>query len=251
MKNENYFVENVETTVSYEPQIFGPVAYLTITTEMTVKSYEIARGLKTGLSTKENKVINNVGIHLSYYTEQKQLHGWNPIWIREIPHNKIVYGLSEEFVTAYKNGRYYLCDYKNRENKTPLIDLLKAGKFDLLGRDGTGQNGTIIGADGLPVMHNLYFDYVSAGLFSKKFRIKPLFEHLQANPDVFDLEIEEVPYYNAEDGTKALVFGYKVTPELHKEFTDKYGYYSSNFEVRQQIFDLLGVEKFRKEEEYE
>jgi hypothetical protein len=42
-----------------------------------------------------------------------------------------------------------------------------------------------------------------------------------------------------------------MNPELHKEFIDKYGYYSSGFEVRMKILELLEVEKFRIEEEYE
>jgi len=246
---EHYFRENIETTTSYESQIFETLVYLTITTYVETISYEIETGLKKSLSTKNKTTKTNQCIFLSYFNEQKKIHGNSPIWVRDIPRDKIAHGLSEAFVEFYKTGKYYLCDYKDRENKTPLIDLLKAGKFDLIGRDNTGNNGTIIGSDGKPMRHNLYFDYISASLFSKKYWIRKLLEHLKSHPDVVDAAIEEVPSYNAYDGSKAIVFEYKVSPELHQNFTDRFGYYSSDCEVRQHVLELLGVEKFKKEED--
>lgn len=249
--SRNYFIEDIKSTFSYDVEIFGPVAYLTITTETTTISYEIAMCLTTGLSTQDKAVVSNVCIPLNYYNEQKQIHGNSPIWVRNIPRNKILVGLSEEFVDLYKSGRYWLCDHKDRINKVPVISLLKQGKFHLIGRDDTGSNGTIIGTDGQPMLHNIYFDYISANLCSKKFMIRKLLEHLKANPNVFDAAIEEVPSYNAYDGDKAIVFGYKITPELHQEFTNKFGYYSASSDVKWRIFELLEIEKFRKEEDDE
>lgn len=115
------------------------------------------------------------------------IKSFNPWW--EIKHK---YGWQQDLVIEPKD----------------LLKLDRVESKDIVLTYGEGH--LIFDLDENPIPTPYGFDYIGTPFSSKKSDLVPLLEHLKKHPMVLngdDLYIEEVPYYNNEDGTEKYIRG--------------------------------------------
>ena len=238
------FWEKTETTLNLVPTFFDKLVYL----EMTTATFRCNRLQSPTKQDREynhfnNEHVSNAVVRLDYYQSQTKRHGADPRWVLDIPYTESYHAYTEEFINAYKAGRKHEVKFENYQNPEPILEILKKGRFDLIGIDRTGWDGQIIGIDGKPMPSGFYFSYIESRLFSKLYRLKPLLEYMQTRSDVHSAKIVEVPYYNVneKEGSRCIEFYFVPVKE---DFEHIIG--MKDWDRKQEVFKILDVARFAK-----
>lgn len=243
------FWSKVETTIKVVPTFYDKLVYLEIT-----ESVFRCESLQSGHSKEEpkfthynNEKVYSSVVRLDYYQSQVKKFKDDPRWALNIEYQEDYQTLSEEYLNAYKEGRNHEFDhennYQNRSNKESILELLKKGRFDLIGIDHTSLDGTILGIDGKPIVKGFFFGYIESGLNIKKYRLKALLIHLESLPNVRAAKIVEIPYYNvdSDSGNRSIEFCFMPTQEQFDSLIEM-----DSWNRSQEVLKILGVEQFAK-----
>lgn len=98
----------------------------------------------------------------------------------------------------------------------------------------------VFGADGLALPIAQRFDYISSGVDNENYDLKLAYETLKTHPDVVDLELVNIPYYNTtKKRTKALEFTWRPSAEDYRQVAMM----KCSWDRRDQIMSLLGLKR--------
>lgn len=233
------FWEKTERTLNLYPTFFDKLVYLEIfTSTFRCNRLQSPKGEYTHFN---NENASNIVIRLDYYKEKIAANGSDPRWVLEIPNIESYSAFDEKFIEAYKLGEESQVEHDL--NSEPILEILKKGRFDLIGIDRTGWNGTITGIDNKPIPSGFRFTYIESRLFGKRYHLKDLLAYMQARSDVRKSQIIDVPYYNVsdEDGSRCIEFYFIPTKEQYDNIISL-----DSYNRNQEIFKILNVAQFAK-----
>lgn len=174
------------------------------------------------------------------YEKQKKR---DPSWILTIEDTDAYWAIHPDYYEAYLAGKAH--EYEQDDDK-PVYDnvetLLEEGKFERLVH--WGDDGYLYSVEGKPVRRRIWIGYIDGRLQSGdgNYNLKPLLEHLKANPQCEDVTLMEIPYYNQDyPGQKAIELWFTPDEDQHIMLSAT----EDSMERFDVIREILEVEQFR------
>lgn len=196
----------------------------------------------------ENKEWELV-IPTELFKENKAKLGEDPSWMLHVSTDKMYVAWNEEYLNYYRRDERSERDfsYEDRINKTPPLQLLQEGRFDLFAVDKTGWNGTMVDVHDKPLLKHIHFSYIDNRMREDEYDLEKALEAFQQNPQVREPEIIDIPYYNSEKNKRQSIEFYFV-PNSDKEFQEIQAIKDSFFRNQYILEALLDIEKFKRDE---
>lgn len=166
-----------------------------------------------------------------------------------LPSMKVEALSDEELQLAATNGFTAMWEARDQTENQPF-ELAQAGKLKVSNIVNVDYGSHLIHKlDGSLLPVAIYFDYIQARMHNGVYDLDKAYAVLKKNAQVHELEIEDIPYYNAENGkTKCLSFHFSPTYEqmnqiykVSAKLNPKYP--STSFHAAVFDLDLLGLRK--------
>lgn len=201
-------------TTSVKAQVFGEITLLEVKEHH--HEYTCQHQYDETLSVPEHVDSSHanfdkaweVCVPTKYFNSKVKKFGKNPSWVFNIDNDARLDAVSETLFNAYKEGTERDVDWDERRNKSTARELLEACKHELFVRDKTGDNGHLFDVNGKPILKKYRLDYIGSGARSGDHDIEKLRTHLETLPEVIEVNVVEIPYYNADRGNRGLEIVY-------------------------------------------
>lgn len=171
--------------------------------------------------------------------------------------NKLVYRYYPNLSSFF--GDFEKWDFQQEESyydfayKSPTINIEKFDEWEHVysHSDYSGFIFHILKEE--PISIPIYCNYIG-GYTNEDYDLQKCYDHLKENPNVFQLEIQEIPYYNSKfDGHKGLEYYYWPDQEefdmlYHKYKKNQYWTVRMKDEIRTSYdnpLNLLGLKQFK------
>lgn len=174
-------------------------------------------------------------------------------WVFDLPRDQELTIATKAYMDYYISGVPHEWSSVNEGDRyvaeAKWKKILDSGDFSRVILDQFYYDSMIRDCDGNPILRAFHVDYISGQLNERNYDLNKLAAHLRKQKGVSDLEIIEIPYYNADfSGQKAIEFTFLPSPQLFKKmFINNASFFSRH----STIMEYLKVEKFRIERDDE
>lgn len=239
--------QTVETSrYDVEVQIFGPLVYVVVKKSTKVQKGVIKEEKFHRTSTSGNTSQSEFCISKDAYDALIARYGENPEWackgqridsrgLSKSLYFKQLLPVSQQRFDAYLRGRWNEFDQQSPN----MLETLQAGYYHLFVVDNSPMDGYFYGHDGKKVMRGYHLDYIRSSLLSLRYDLKAVYKYLRSHPDVSDVKLVDIPYYNDDDGKRGIEFVY--TPPDRATFDE-----ISKVNEDNKINQILKLEQFRR-----
>lgn len=168
-----------------------------------------------------------------------------PFFFVNVPREDQFEAMSHKFFKAYQAGIGWKVEFIDWH--VDLHQSLKSGKFERIVKNRYMNDHTLLDSKDRIVYHRVRIDYTQGQVKDGSYHIDDLAKHLKKRKDVTDVDIINIPYYNAEfSGERAIEFTYIPPMSRWSQFVK--WYYPDTVSSKYTLFEKLGVDKFRKKD---
>lgn len=230
----------VETSYTYTLnfQHFGPFTY--VTRIASGRSLKFVEDKRVGRSISKPKEYGYCIARKSY-----EEHKDKPFWFVTPSSEDQFEAVSSKFFKAYQAGIGWKIEFSDRH--IDLLQALKDEKFERIIKNRYSNNHTLLDHKDRIVYHCIRTDYCHGQLRDGTYHLDKLAKHLKKRKDTKNVDVIDIPYYNAEsNGERAIEFTYIPPKSRWNQFIE--WYYPDTISSKYKLFDKLGISKFRKED---